>query len=246
MSDPLKNKRIVVTRSQEQAITFGQQLAAYGANPIIFPVIQFTPLPTEPAKRAIQKLSQYNWLIFTSSNAVRFFHPLLPQPYPNLPPIAASGSATARLLQQMGFEIAFIPDEFVGEALVAGLGNIQGKQLLLPRARIGRPKIAQMMRERGAIVDDIALYDTITATPTADKIAELQQGVDILTFTSPSSVRNFLQILNNHKVSIPEARIACIGPITADEAQKNGLPTDIMPSEYTITALTAAIVNYYQ
>ena len=253
----LSGKRIVVTRSQEQSQEFADKLAALGAEPIVFPVIQFNPLPTDELDAALSKIKTYDWILFTSGNAVDFFFQTiepsnLQSLISNLPNVAASGSATAQKLSALGIEADFIPGEFVGEKLVEGLGDLTGKRVLLPRAKIGRPRIAELLREHGAEVDDIGLYDTITAVPTSASLAELQQGFDVITFTSPSSVRNFLKIIEIQdlrgfkNLGGLETTNACIGPITRDQAQESGLTVNIMPEEYTIDALIQAIADYFK
>lgn len=257
LQSPLTGKRIVVTRSQEQSQAFADKLAALGATPIVFPTIQFTPLPTDDLDNVIQQIEDYDWILFTSTNAVDFFFKRLEpnnlQSLPsNLPNIAASGSATAQKLSELGIEVNFIPDEFVGEKLVEGLGDLTGKRILLPRAKLGRPRIAELLREKGAEVDDIALYETKTAVPTTDAWTELEQGFDVITFTSPSSVRNFLKLIRTQDVhsfknlGYENSIIACIGPITRNQAQESGFTVQIMPEEYTIDGLTQAIVAYFK
>ncbi len=249
---PLHNQRIVVTRSAEQADSLCDKLEALGATPIRFPVIQFDPLPAPELDDALSQLEQYAWLLFTSGNAVRFFlervaggklqvasdwsrithHALR---------IAAVGSATQKLLAENDIPVDFVPEQFTGEQLVLGLGDVSGQHILLPRAKIGRPEIVEMLRERGAVVDDIPLYDTVTAVPTPEALAELEKGSDVITFTSPSSVRNFLQIAE--KKFDRSVQIAVIGPSTAAEAEKFDLTVNIMPNEYTIDGLVNAIVG---
>ncbi|MCB9418214.1 MAG: uroporphyrinogen-III synthase [Ardenticatenaceae bacterium] len=254
---PLAGKRIVITRSVEQAASFGEKLAQLGAEPVIFPVIQFVALPPEPLDSALFQLNQYDWLVFTSVNAVEFFFRRVDELDLRLkmPRVATVGSATAVALQARHIAINFTPDEFTGEALAVGLGDLTGQKILLPRAKIGRPQIVDLLRRQGAEVDDVALYDTVTAVPTPDALAQLEQGFDVITFTSPSSVRNFLKILDTARPQrfskplrslLDESVIACIGPITAEEAETNGLNVAIVPSEYTINGLIQAIADYYR
>ena len=158
--------------------------------------------------------------------------------------LAAIGQTTARLLSEKGLKVDFIPDEFTGQQLALGLGDVAGQRILLPRARIGRPEITALLRERGALVDDIALYDTITAVPDPAALAEIEKGVDVITFTSPSSVRNFLEVGQFAKLS--HSLIACIGPSTAAEAEKQGLTADIVAGDYTIDGLITAVAAYYE
>ncbi|GIK56252.1 MAG: uroporphyrinogen-III synthase [Chloroflexi bacterium] len=258
---PLSGQRIVVTRSPDQAEELCARLEALGAQCIRFPVIDFVPLPAPELAAALTRLDQYTWLIFTSANAVRFFFERLEigdwrleanlqSPISNLPlpPIAAVGSATQQALAEKGVPVDFVPDEFTGEQLALGLGDVTGQRILLPRARMGRPEIVNLLRERGALVDDFALYETVTAVPTPEALAELEKGADILTFTSPSSVRNFLEILGTRpdrfRKPVRSALVAVIGPSTAIEAQKYGLRVDIMPQEYTIEGLVTAVEAY--
>jgi uroporphyrinogen-III synthase len=254
---PLAGKRIVITRSKWQAASFGEKLARLGAEPIVFPVIQFVALPPGLLDDALAQFEQYDWLVFTSVNAVEFFFRRVDELdlRLNMPRVATVGSATAVALQSRHISIDFTPDEFTGEALAAGLGDLTGHKVLLPRAKIGRPQIVELLRQQGAEVDDVALYDTVTAVPTPDALAQLQRGFDVITFTSPSSVRNFLKIVNKSRPEgfqkpfgsmLNEAAIACIGPVTADEAHKNGLNVTITPTEYTIDGLVQAIIDHFQ
>lgn len=250
MSEPLHGRRIVVTRSPEQAPAFCDRLVQLGAQAIAFPSIQFVPLPPEALDDALKRLDQYEWLIFTSANAVRFFFARVDDLGLSLklPRVAASGSATAARLAERNIAVDFVPGEFVGEELVLGLGNLAGQRVLLPRARIGRAEIAAMLREQGAEVDDVPLYDTVRAEPDPEALAELEKGVDAITFTSPSSVRNFLKILEEARFDralLNDAAVACIGPITAETAHDYGLAITIVPDEYTIDALLQALINFY-
>jgi uroporphyrinogen III methyltransferase/synthase len=257
---PLTGKRIVVTRSPDQAGELCARLESLGATCIRFPVIDFVPLPAPELDDALAQLHQYTWLLFTSANAVRFFFERLEigdwrfvfnlqSPISHLPSVAAVGSATQQLLAEKGVQVDFVPDEFTGEQLALGLGDVAGQRILLPRATMGRPEIVTLLRERGALVDDIALYETVTAVPTPTALAELEKGADVLTFTSPSSVRNFCEILETRPVRFPKpvrsALVAVIGPSTAAEAEQRGLPVDIMPDEYTIEGLVTAVVDFF-
>jgi len=242
---PLRGKRILITRSREQAADFAAKLREVGAHPVLFPVITFIPLPRAPLEKALQAIDDYSWLIFTSVNGVEFFFAAYDgQP---LPPVAAVGSATLARLEALGIRVDFVPERFTGAELAAGLGRLDGRRVLLPRASKGRPEIVTGLQEQGAQVDDIPLYDTVTATPSAAAWAELAQGFDVITFTSPSSVRNFMKIAGAEwrPHLHTQAKVACIGPSTAAEAQKFELPVAITPPEYTINGLIAAIEEAY-
>lgn len=251
MSEP---PRVLVTRTANQAAEFSQKLRAAGFTPVEFPAIQLEPLPWEPLDAALAVLPGFNWLIFTSGNAVDFFLRRVDElnlALGNLPRIAAVGSATARQLTERGIAIAYMPDDFVGTELVLGLGDLTGQKVLLPRAKIGRPEIADLLQEQGAILTEVALYDTVTAVPTPAAWTELSQGFAAITFTSPSSVRNFFKIVadNPDKLAVPLEKLVqhvpviCIGPVTAEAAAEAGLPEALVPDEYTIDGMVQQLKN---
>ncbi|MGB1253621.1 MAG: uroporphyrinogen-III synthase, partial [Candidatus Promineifilaceae bacterium] len=159
------------------------------------------------------------------------------------PKIGASGPKTAAKLAEYGVIADLIPDQFVGERLVEALGDVAGKRILLPRAKQGRPKIVAMLRERGARVTEIALYDTVCPAPDFETRQAIEAGVDVVTFASPSAVKGFVQ--SNFRLSTAPL-FACIGPVTAISAENHTLPVHIMPEKYTIDALITAIVEQYQ
>lgn len=251
MSEP---PRVLVTRTANQAAEFSQKLRAAGFTPVEFPAIQLEPLPWGPLDAALAVLPHFDWLIFTSGNAVDFFLRRVDElalALDNLPRVAAVGSATARQLTERGIPIAYMPDEFVGTELVLGLGDLTGQKVLLPRAKIGRPEIADLLQERGANLTEVALYDTVTAVPTPTAWTELNKGFAAITFTSPSSVRNFCKIMadNPDKLTVPLAKllqhvpVICIGPITAEAAAEAGLKGSLIPDEYTIDGMVQQLKN---
>lgn len=256
MTTLLNGKRIVVTRSTEQAQEMGCKLAAFGAIPVYFPAIQLVSLPAVELDEAVAQLATYDWLVFTSGNAVRCFFNRLDKDTVALlsqrtavSQIAAVGSATVELLAEKGITVDFVPKTFTGEQLAAGLADVRNKRVLLPRAKIGRPEIVDLLKERGAIVTEIGLYDTITAVPTPKALADLEEGADVLTFTSPSSVRNFYKILADCPLIIRQqidaTPSACIGPSTAAELANLGRQAAIVPEAYTIDGLVTAVVDYF-
>lgn len=250
MSEAFAGPRVVVTRSPEQAPALAAQLAGYGFRPLLFPVIEFAPLPAPELDAALRQIDRYDWLIFTSANAVEFFCRRVGDLEPSrLPPVAVVGSATAAALANRGIAPAFTPSEFTGRALVAGLAaGLTGKRVLLPRARIGRPEIVQLLAARGAEVDDIALYDTVRASPPPDAFAELRRGFEAAVFTSPSSVRNFLALIEPYadiRSFLDQAIIACIGPVTAGAAGDAGLAVAVTPSGFTVEAVVEMLASSF-
>ncbi len=237
--------RVVVTRRVEQAPLFCDKLRAAGFIPLCFPTIQLEPLPALALDTALAKIETFDWLLFSSGNAVDFFFRRLDELSltPRLPRTAVVGSATAQKLAEYHIQPDFMPQTFTGEALAAGLGDLAGQQILLPRARLGRPQIVAKLRAQGALVTEIPLYDTVTAVPEPGARDQLAAGFDAITFTSPSSVRGFLQIAGLKPVE--SAVIACIGPATAQTAVENDLPVTLMPDEYTLDGLVQVLAQHF-
>ncbi len=251
MRRPLEGKRIVITRAREQSAETATTLREFGAVPVIFPTIQFAPLKSaiEPLTTALNEIQSYDWMLFTSQNGVRFFDQLLWQIYAKYDglsfgkrtKIAAVGKKTAALLDRRGFHVDLVPDAFIGERLVEALGDVRGLRVLLPRAKKGRPEIVEMLWERGAAVDEIALYDTISADPTPDALAELEKGFDAILFTSPSTVKGYIpQVVN------PNVVVGCIGEVTRRAAEAHNFTVNITPEESTMDGLIAALIEYYK
>jgi uroporphyrinogen-III synthase len=245
---PLADKRILVTRPRAQAAELSDKLAAQGATPIIFPTIEIAPLDDYTAlDRAIHQLAQYQWIIFTSVNGVKAFWDRLDVIGAGITPtmrVAAIGPATASALQAHDVTVTLIPDEYVAEAIIESIGAVQGQRILLPRADIAREALAVELRNRGAFVDEIAAYRTLPAQPDPDGLRELRRGVDVITFTSSSTVRNFVALVGRESIP-PQALIACIGPITANTAHEFGLRVHIQATDYTMDGLVAALVAHF-
>ncbi len=160
--------------------------------------------------------------------------------------VAAIGPATAQALTKRGVNATFIPEEYVAEAIVAGIGEVRGQKILLPRAEIAREALAVELTQRGAGVDEIAAYRTLPAAPDPNGLAELERGVDAVTFTSSSTVRNFVALTKHSVLCTQHSVLACIGPITAQTARELGLAVDVVAAEYTMDGLVVALMNYYQ
>jgi uroporphyrinogen-III synthase len=236
--------RVVITRRAEQAAVLGDKLSAAGFRPVYFPTIQLQAMAAPELDRALGEVEHFEWLLFSSANAVHFFFRRLDELNlaPRLPRTAVVGSATARKLAEHDIQVDFMPATFTGEALAAGLGDVAGQRILLPRARIGSPQIVETLRSQGALVTDIALYDTVTAVPDQAALDVLAVGYEAITFASPSSVQGFLEIIGK---PIGPAVVACIGPVTAEAATACGLRVTVMPDEYTLDGLVQALTLYF-
>jgi uroporphyrinogen-III synthase len=249
----LTGLRVVITRPEGQSEALCEQLRALGAFPIAFPVIAITPPePGGDLDRAITGIANYDWIIFTSVNGVEHFWARLTamreQPGTDVNGIpgfrgsaAAIGPRTAAALRQRGASVHLMPDEYRSEAILDAIGAVQGQRILLPRADIARRELANGLRALGARVDEVTAYRTVPAKPQAAAFEELRQGVDIITFTSSSTVRGFVALTAG--ISYGDPLVVCIGPVTADTALGLGLHVDAVAEEYTTDGLIEALAR---
>lgn len=253
---PLFGRRILVTRAGHQASTLSQLLAERGAQPVELPAIEIQPLEdTKELDRAITNLKEYQWLIFTSTNAVSAFWLGLAKLKRDSRAlgglkIGAIGPATAQALEAKGVIPDFIPQVHTNEGCIDALKtqNVKGQRFLLPRADIADEALVAGITKLGARVDNIAVYRTVPATEGIAQAKAMLLGgkIDVITFTSSSAVSNLVAAFKGETVSVNGAKIACIGPKTAETAVKAGLKVDIMPQEQTIPGLVTAIEEYFQ
>lgn len=237
-------KRIMITRPRPQAEDFAENLRAAGFEPILFPVIEIQPIENNVAlERALAKLECYDWLVFTSVNAVNVVFRQVETS--SLPQVAAIGPKTAEALQSRGVTPNFVPDEYVAESILPGLGDLRGKWVLLPRAEIARKALPEAIFEAGGIPHEIAVYKTLPTQPDPEGLAALKSGMDIVTLTSPSTVQNFVAIARQNGLdpsSLPgDPLFACIGPITEQAARQEGLSNLVTAREYTTRGLIEVI-----
>ncbi len=250
---PLSGMRILVTRPIEQAQVLSEKLRGLGATTIELPTIQIVPAANTAAlDAAVENLSEYDWVIFTSVHGVRFFEKRMvelgiPTQILKKVKVASIGPATAEALEHAGKKPEYMPNEYLSRRIVEGLGNVKGKRVLLPRADIASKKLPSLLRERGALVEEVVAYQTIPPTDlTPERVKSiLADGVDIVTFTSPSTVRNLAQVLGTQQLNrfLGSVKVACIGPVTVQEAEEFGIDADIVAKSHTVDALVEAIVN---
>jgi uroporphyrinogen III methyltransferase / synthase len=249
----LAGKRVLITRPRAQSTAVVERLMSLGAAPVIFPTIEIAPLADfSHLDRAIGGLNAYRWVIFTSANGVEAFWQRLAalgrgaEAFRGVQ-VAAIGPATARALAERGVRPDFVPAEYVAEAILPGLGEVRGQAILLPRAEIARKALAEALAERGAAPEEIPVYRTLPAKLDPQRLAELEAGVDFATFTSSSTVRNFVEMLGSAAGErLKGAVVACIGPITAQTAREHGLTVEIVAAEYTADGLVDALLDYCQ
>ncbi len=254
---PLFGRTVVVTRAREQASDFKALLGQWGAHCIEFPTIAIQPPASwEPLDQAIARLASYHWLIFTSVNGVAFFLERLRALGGDIRDLkgirlAAIGPKTAEALENRGLRLDLVPREYRAEAILEALGadGVRGLRVLLPRAMEARDILPDTLRQWGAEVDVVPAYQTVLPDHESSRVLEaLRAGeVDCVTFTSSSTVTNFLRMFARDKILpvLEGVAIACIGPITAETAQKQGLTVSIMPADYTIPALASAVRDHF-
>ena len=273
---PLQGLRILNTRANEQADVFSSQLSVLGAIPVEFPTIRIVaPEDLAPFDHALKRLCEsdlYDWLVFTSTNGVKsFFDRLAVQGYTysslEKVRIAAIGPSTATSLKKYGARVDLVPPDYIAEAVAASIieyvrmrgENLNGKRILLPRAAQARNVLIRELQHAGAEVDVVAAYRTL-GIGKDDSLGQIihhqleAQELDIITFTSSSTVRNFMHWLAEFGESFAEEflhhvlvsgrpKIACIGPITSQTARECGLHVHIEAQEYTVTGLIKAIIR---
>lgn len=254
---PLFGKSILVTRAREQASLLTRKLEALGARCIEAPAIKIVPPDTyEPLDAAIAQIRQYQWLIFTSANGVEYFFARLVEKGFDArvlgnAKVAAIGVSTANKLREYGIYADVVPVEFVAEGIIEAVdGKIKpGDKILIPRAVEARSVLPDKLRAMGAAVDVVPAYQTLAGSANGEEIAAMLKNgeIDLITFTSSSTVKNLLKLLGKDGLALVKGTTAAsIGPITGKTCADAGFEPQIMAEEYTIGGLTDAIAQYFK
>jgi uroporphyrinogen III methyltransferase/synthase len=245
---PLFGKRVVVTRTRQQASALSRALREAGAEPIEVPVIQIAdPADGGAALRAaVGELASYDWVVVTSPNGAERLRLALDgagldgRAFAGAR-VAAIGPATATALRAAGVRADLVPERFVAEELLAALtGTDEPGRVLLARAEVARDVLPEGLRERGWEVDVVDAYRTEPA-PISDEQRAFIAGADVVTFTSSSTVDRFIDAVGAR--SVPPV-VACIGPVTAATARAHGLSVDVEAPVHTVDGLVAALVAW--
>ena len=258
----LRGKTILVTRARTQSEDITTRLEALGASVIHFPTIEFAP-PDDwaPLDHALDRIDEYDWLVFTSANGASFFfgrlrelrllkviHPLAGCV------ICAVGPATARAIEAAGEVVSVVAYDSKAEgALTAiiqyagGEENVRKLRFLIPRARVAREALPDGLRRLGAHVETVEAYQTVKPVLDRDLVTKLfkENSMSAITFTSSSTVSNFAELAGLTDLSglLANVLVACIGPTTAETAAKHGLTQIIQPEQYNAPALVESIVK---
>ena len=244
---PLHGRRVVVTRARAQASGFARTLRELGAEVVELPAIRIEPrIESAEVKEAVARIGEYSLVCLTSPNGVRLLFDAMREAGQDARALASStvaaiGPGTARALAERGIVADVVPERFVAEALVEALSDVEveGKRVLVARAAEARDVLPDALRERGAEVDVVALYETVRESPDEQEI-ERAQAADYVTFTSSSTVTNLLEALGGR---FPRrARVVSIGPVTSETARAAGLQVDVEAERHDVDGLLTALL----
>jgi uroporphyrinogen-III synthase len=270
---PLKGVRVLVGRAKHQAGALSAQLRKKGAQVIEIPFIEIRkPRSFKSLDAALKVLGTYDWLILTSVNGVdamwdRIHRLPLAPPWKSgplraaksapgsigalAPAIAAIGPATKKAIEQRGLEVDVVPKEYVAESVVRSLRNkVKGKRVLLVRAKVARDVIPRELRKAGAHVDVVEAYETVVPQSSRRKLRSLLRNTakrpHVVTFTSSSTVKNFVALIGKARSDLDGIRMGSIGPVTSATLRECGLSVDIAAKQFTIPGLLAAITASFE
>ena len=256
-SGPLAGRRIVVTRAHKQADGLSSLLYQFGAEVIEAPVIEIRPPDSyEALDAALNNILQYDWLILTSVNGVEGLFSRLEPLGLNVDSlqhlkIAAIGPVTEERIQDHGLVVDIVPQRYIAEDVVRALRKLtKGEKVLLVRAKIARDVIPDELRLAGAEVEVVEAYQTLIPEDAREHMHRAFAGADLpdaITFTSSSTVKNFLTVVTGTDVpaKLAKVKFASIGPVTSDTLREHGLPVHVEADEYTMEGLAQALIHLF-
>lgn len=251
----MKGRRILVTRPRAQAADLVEGFEALGAEVVTVPLIRITePSNPNPLREAVAALESFDWIVFTSANAVlRFWTALRAAArdtgHLDAIRVCAIGPATAAEVAREGRRPDLVPEQHVAEGILAALEQegveLSGKRILIPRSELARPMLSDTLRRRGAVVVDPPAYANEPEPEAADAVRRLLQGegFDLVTFTSGSAVRNFAALIDPSEATWD---VACIGPLSAAAAREAGFTVAVEAREFTVRGLIAAVLEHWR
>ena len=242
--------RVLITRPRSQAAGLADKLRKIGLEIDLFPTIDIRPVDDPYClDRALSQLECYDWMVLTSTNAAeavlgRMSNLGISTPPQNLS-VAAIGPKTAARLENGGIAPDFVPDQYIAESIIPGLGDLRGRWVLLPMADIAHDMLPNAIQNLDGVDHVVTAYHTVPAEGDTEGFAALKEGVDFITFTSGSTVRNFCTLVQNaglDPLNLPGCPdIACIGPKTAKAASDLGFDVNIIADPHTTDGLVAAL-----
>ncbi|UII55067.1 uroporphyrinogen-III synthase [Cytobacillus spongiae] len=245
---PLDGKGVLIPRGNGQAKSFSSLVEKFGGIPIEIPLIAFQPVnETKQLLTIFQQLHTYNWIIFTSKVTVETFFSFNPTP---LPKIAVIGEKTKEWVEKKGYDVAFLPTGYVAETFVKDFlpRASKGEKVLIPKGSLARDYIANSLSDSGIYVDEVVIYETYFPKDSKVQLkkAIMEKKLDILAFTSPSTVNHFIECIEEYHLweQIENCLVTCIGPVTYERAIALGLSVHVVPEQYTVEAMIKSINNF--
>ncbi|NRD76025.1 uroporphyrinogen-III synthase [Bacillus sp. BRMEA1] len=247
---PLLDKKVLVPRGEKQAKTFSRMVKQYGGIPIEIPLIAFRPIRHNVhLGKCLEVMDTYDWIIFTSNIAVETFLACTTSDS-RLPKIAVIGKKTEEALHERGIPVEFLPSSYVAEVFASEFLKYinQGTRVLIPKGNLARDYIAETLKKAGALVEEVVIYENFLPEESRQTLVSILQEhkLDILLFTSSSTVDHFMQVVKEHGLSssLSESIIGCIGPVTQRTLQNYGLPVHVTPKEYTVEKMIKSTIEY--
>jgi len=252
---PLAGRRILVTRARKQAGKLSSKLRTVGATVLEIPSIEIrTPRSFRPLDQALKQVVEYDWLILTSVNGVEAMFVRMKKLRIGVEQLAnlnvcAIGPATRDALVERGVKVDVVPEKYIAESVVAELApRVEGRNVLLVRAKVARDVIPRELRRAGAAVDVVEAYETIVPAASRKRLQAALKSPrlrpDAITFTSSSTAKNFLELLGKNRArQLDGIVLASIGPVTSATLREIGLRVDVEASEYTMDGLVAALIR---
>jgi uroporphyrinogen-III synthase len=257
-AQPLAGRRVLVTRARPQSEALCASIRAEGGRAVVIPAIRIEAASDRSAlDRALGELERYDWLVFTSANAVEAF-------YSRIDALetegsmgkghgqvaagartAAVGPATAMALRRNSADPVCVPEDFASESIAEALGDVSGLHVLIPGSDIARENLGAALRGRGAVVDEVAAYVTAPGEMGPDGVKELERGFDAVIFMSPSAARNFAALADGPE-RLGGAVVACIGPATAEEAERCGYRVGLVAEVHSSKGVIDALVRHFR
>lgn len=251
-SRPLAGIPILVGRARHQASALSAELRKHGAHVLEIPFIEIRePKSFVALDRALKNIANYDWLVLTSVNGVNALWARMKKLHISNRKlthlrVAAIGPATRKAIEKNGIKVNVVPEEYVAESVVQSLRDkVEGKRVLLVRAKVARDVIPRELRKAGADVDVVEAYQTVVPSSSRAQLrAALRRSSSraVITFTSSSTAKNFVALLGNRRPSLENVTVASIGPVTSTTLRQLGLPVHIEAKEFTIPGLVQAIV----
>lgn len=247
---PLAGRRIVVTRPREHAEALAGELEHLGAATLVMPLLQIEPMQDADAillDSVLSDVAAYDWIVFTSANGVAAVQEHLAGRLAGAK-IAAVGPATAAAVRALGVEPAFVPVNYAAAEIVDGLGELDGRRVLLPQADIADPWLADRIRAAGAEVDAVVAYRTVAVDPSVVEAAALEEGVDAVVLASGSAARSLAALAAKFPgvaKSLQHTLLVAIGPKTAEAAREVALPVGVVADEASSEGIIQALTSHF-